>query len=112
MESSFMERLDFWVHLCREMDLSCTLLTELSLGKAALEFESALDVQAEKYLAALNATTLSEGNTIVYQFPQCGIQLASGLHQNGSCISTRVFETCMFCLIVPEILLSVQYPVA
>lgn len=42
-------------------------------------------------------TTLSEENTMLYQFPQCGIQLASGLHQNGSCIlldCARNFSVC------------------
>lgn len=85
---------------------------KLSLGKASLEFGSALDVQAEKCVAVLSATTLSEGNTVLYQFPQCGTQLACGPCQDGSCSSTRVFEICIFCLIVPEVLLPVQYPVA
>lgn len=82
MGSSFMEMLDFWVHewilLCVEM--------ELSLGKASVEFGSVPDVQAEKYVAAMRVTALSEGNTILYRFPQCEIQLASRPHQNGSCI--------------------------
>lgn len=59
---------------------------DLSLGKAPLEFGSVLDVQAEKCVAALRVTALSEGNTILYQFPQCGIQLASRPHHNGSCV--------------------------
>lgn len=69
-----------------EMDLSCPLLAKLSLGNASLEFGSVLDVQAGKCVAALSVTALSEGNTILYQFPQCGIQLAPWPHQKGSCI--------------------------
>lgn len=41
MGFSCMETADFWVHswilFCREMDLSCLLLANLSLGKASLE---------------------------------------------------------------------------
>lgn len=51
------------------MDLSCLLIAKRSLGKASLKFRSALDVQAEKCVAALNLTALSEGNIILYQFP-------------------------------------------
>lgn len=77
---------------CREKDLSCSLLIKLSLGEASLWCLRlpALDVHAEKCVAEQHAITPSEGNAILYWFSQRGIQLVSGPHQNGSCISTRV----------------------
>lgn len=74
------------------MDLSCLLVAKLSLGKASLEFGSALDVHAENCVAALSLT-LSGGTPSCVSFYSVGSSVASRLHQNGSCISTRVFET-------------------
>lgn len=76
------------------MHLSCLLVAKLSLGKASLEFGSALDVQAEKCVAALSLTLLG-GTPSCMSFYSVWIQLASRPHQNDSCTSTRVFEMCI-----------------